>query len=148
MGRVAISTEMRASPQVIWDLLCDVRRYPEWDPFAHEVVSASHDRLEAGSTYRERTGRDLSDWTVAVFEPLHRQVHVGQVPVLGQITVAVDLEPAGDATTFHHVISYHVAPGGIRPLGWMVEKVYVDRYVRTNMQRLAANAKRIVETPS
>ncbi len=145
MGHVVVRTEMHTTPDAIWALLCDVRRYPEWDAFADEILSASHDRLQEGSTYRERTGKDESDWTVTLFEPMRRQVHVGQVPFLGEITVAVDLEPHGDRTFFHHEISYHVMPGLLRPIGWLIEKAYVDRYARNNMLQMAANAKRILE---
>lgn len=146
MGRIEMSTPISATPEALWDLLCDVRRYPEWDTFADEVTDASHERLELGSTYQERTGRDLSDWRVTTFDPPRRMVHVGVVPFLGELTIDVVLEPQGDATVLRHAIEYEVMRGRLRPIGRLIEAVYVDRYARTNMAKTHANAKRIVES--
>lgn len=56
------------------------------------------------------------------------------MPFLGTLTIEMDLVPRDDGTDFRHVIAYHVLPR-FRPLGWLIERVYVDRYARNGMDR-------------
>ncbi|MGI8828777.1 MAG: SRPBCC family protein [Candidatus Limnocylindria bacterium] len=145
MGRVEMATPIRATPEQIFEFVSDVHRYPEWDAFADEILAASDSALRKGSTYRERSGRDESDWKVTEFDPPRRQKHVGDVPFLGEVTVEMDLVPRGDVTEFRHAVGYHVMPGFLRPVGWLIERVYVNRYARSRMRQTHAAAKRIIE---
>ena len=148
MGSVQLTTTIAATPEEIFAFVADVERYPEWDAFADEILAASDSPLRAGSTYRERTGRDESDWEVVVFDRPLRQRHVGMVPFLGEVTVDMELAPMGSTTDFHHAIGYHVMPGLLRPFGWLVERIYVDRYARSRMELTHRAARRILEDRS
>lgn len=148
MGSVELTTTISATAEEIFAFVADVYRYPEWDAFADEILAASDSPLRAGSTYRERTGRDESDWEVVVFDPPFRQRHVGTVPFLGEVTVEMELAPNGTTTEFRHTIGYHVMPGLLRPLGWLAERIYVDRYARSRMSQTHLAARRILEDQS
>lgn len=148
MGRVGLTTTISATAEEIFAFVADVHRYPEWDAGADEIPAASDSPLRAGSTDRERTGRDESDWEVVTFDPLLRQRHVGTVPFLGEVTVEMELAPNGTATGFRRVSGYHVMPGLSRPLGWLVERIYVDRYARSRMSQTHRAARRILENRS
>lgn len=148
MGRVEMTTTIEASPEEIFSFVADVHRYPEWDAFADEILAASDSPLRAGSTYRERTGRDESDWEVVIFDPSLRQQHVGKVPFLGEVTVDMELVPMGTKTDLRHAIGYHVMPGLLRPVGWLIERIYVDRYARSRMSQTHRAARRILEDQS
>lgn len=146
MGHVEMTSVLDAPPETVFDFVCDIDRWPEWDAFAEEIVEASDRPLVAGSTYVERDGKDVSHWRVVEFDRPRRQVHVGKVPFLGEVVVEMDLQPTGDGrTSFHHVVRYAVMPR-LRPAGWLVEKVYVDGYARRGMARTHADAKRLIAT--
>lgn len=145
MTEQSLTTRIETTPEQIFDFVCDIDRWPEWDAFADEILSASERPLVAGSTYRERSGRDESDWKVVEFERPHRQVHVGDVPFLGPVTVEMTLHPVEDGTEFEHAISYRVMPR-LRPLGWLIERLYVDRYALKGMRRTRDDAKRLIES--
>jgi hypothetical protein len=140
-----MTTPIAASPAEVFDFVSDVYRYPEWDAFADEILAASDSPLVHGSTYRERSGKDESDWKVVEFERPRRQRHLGNVPFLGEVSVEMDLVPTEASTLFRHVIEYHVMPGPLRPLGWLIERLYVDRFARTRMERTHEGARRILE---
>lgn len=146
MGSIVLTTHIQATPERIFDFVCDIDRWTEWDTFAEEILEASDRPLVAGSTYVEKEGKNSSSWTVTEFDRPRRQVHVGQVPVIGTLTVEMDLLPGDGGTDFRHVVSYRVMPGPLRPLGWLLEKVYVNRYALTGMKKTAANAKRLIES--
>lgn len=148
MGHLTRTTHIEAPPEEVFDFVCDIGRWTEWDAFADEILWTSDAPLRAGSTYKEREGKDgESTWRVTEFDRPRRQVHVGDVPFLGEITVEMDLLPRDGGTDFRHAISYEVLPR-FRPLGWLIERVYVDRYARKGMDQTHAAAKRLTESDS
>jgi len=136
---------IRASRQDVFDFVCDISRWTEWDAFADEILETSDNPLVAGSTYVEREGKnDVSRWRVTESERPRRQVHVGDVPFLGALTVEMELRERDGGTDFDHIVDYEVMPR-FRALGWLIEKAYVDGYARKGMARTHADAKRIIE---
>ncbi len=47
-------------------------------------------------------------------------------------------------TDFWHGLDYEVFPR-VRPLGWLIERVHVDRYARHGMAQTHEAAKRLLE---
>ena len=99
MGRLDVSaTETINRPLAeVWELACDVERYPQWVPATLEVLR-SDGPARLGSTYEERnkvvgpiTAR--SHWTVVEFEPMSRQVHRDEsIPFLKAFDIIMEFE--------------------------------------------------------
>lgn len=148
MGHLELTTWIDAAPESVFDLVCDIDRWSEWDAFAGEVLWTSDSPLRAGSSYKEREGKNgESLWRITEFERPGRQVHVGQMPFLGAITVEMDLIARDGGTDFRHGLDYEVFPR-VRPLSWLIERVYVDRYARNGMVQTHEAAKRLLEAGS
>lgn len=134
MGSVTVTTMIDAPADDVWSALCKINRYPKWDAFANEILSASHSRLKFGSTYEERSGMDKSAWRVSLFNPPRVQAHIGAVGFMGEVTREFRVEPDGEGTELHQTISFVVMPGVMRPFGWLAEKLFVERMVRKRME--------------
>ncbi|MHA1559050.1 MAG: SRPBCC family protein [Alphaproteobacteria bacterium] len=133
MGVVTVTTVIDAPVDDVWSALCKINRYPKWDAFANEILSASHSRLKFGSTYEERSGMDKSVWRVTLFNPPRVQAHVGAVGFMGEVTREFLVEPYGEGTELRQTISFVVMPGLMRPFGWLAEKLFVERMVRKRL---------------
>lgn len=147
MTTARLTTHIDAPPEVVFDFVCDIDRWPEWDAFADEIVRTSDSPLVAGSTYTEREGKDESHWRVVEFERPGRQRHVGTVPFLGEVSVDIELVPRDGGTDFVQAIDYRVMPR-VRPLGRLIELAVVDRYARNGMRRTQQGAKALIEGSS
>lgn len=65
--RLTASQEIDATPEQVWQVLTDLRAYPEWNPFITSTeVTSSSGRLEAGATLRNVTHDRTGD---TVFTP-------------------------------------------------------------------------------
>ncbi len=134
MGSVTVTTAIDASAEDVWSALCKINRYPKWDAFANEILSASHSRLKFGSTYEERSGMEKSSWRVTLFNPPRVQTHVGKVGFMGEVTREFVVEAEGEGSTLRQTVSFTVMPGITRPFGWLAEKLFVDRMVRKRLE--------------
>src|SRR5690242_1862050 len=69
---IAAETDIDAPIEVVWDILADVARYPEWNPFTHHVETS----FEIGAPIKMhvRLGRfeRLQVEYISAFEPPHR----------------------------------------------------------------------------
>lgn len=81
MPRVSSSGVIPAPPHVVWTVLCDPRRFPEIAEPTDRMVYLPDDEFGEGYVYREYGGiapfKSESEWKVTEFEPVHRQVHIG-----------------------------------------------------------------------
>jgi hypothetical protein len=98
MGSVTVTTMIDTPADDVWSALCKINRYPKWDAFANEILSASHSRLKFGSTYEQRSGMDKSVWRVTMFNPPRIQAHVGAVGFMGEVNREFRVEPDGEGT--------------------------------------------------
>ena len=75
------TTDTEAIPSAVWDLLCDVVRYPDWVVAIDTVLSLPADGLRLGATYREAGGiapfKGTTEWLVTEFDALRQQVLEG-----------------------------------------------------------------------
>ena len=146
MPSVTASIAINAPQEEVWSLLCKINRYPKWDAFANEIMSASHSRLKAGATFQERSGRDLSDWKVTIFDPPNRQTHVGVVGFIGEVKREFRVEPDGEGAALRQAISFTVMPGVARPFGWLAEKLFVEGFVRNRLVQSGDAIKALLES--
>ena len=141
MPSVTVETALSASAEEVWNFLCKINRYPKWDAFADEIISTSHSRLKAGSTFVERSGLERSEWRVTSFDAPRRQVHVGRVGFMGEVTRELAVEPAGEGSLLRQTISFKIMPGFTRPFGWLGEQLFVKRMVRNRLVASGEAAK-------
>ena len=137
-----------APPQTVWDLICDLRRGPEYVDVMLELVFASDDPVKVGTVYRERSQigpmKAETEWTITELDPPKHLVHVTRGSDLSA-TLTGDLEPQGDGTKLIYRVEYEVMPG-LRPVGRLLETLFVRRMMDKDFTRTVANLKKLVET--
>lgn len=81
MVAVSGSREVHAPLEGVWTFLSDVPGYPHWVDATDEVLEAPPVALDVGYVYREYGGvppfKGESTWTITEWEPMTRQVHLG-----------------------------------------------------------------------
>lgn len=108
---ISASTEVDAPVERVWETLCDTRRYPEWIENTLEVTQEDGPAL-LGGRYEELTKiagpwKARTQWRIAEFEPLRRQVHEGNgVPTARNMTVIIDVKPLDEGTMVTLTIRY------------------------------------------
>ncbi len=145
------SVDISASRQAVWDLICDVSRYPEIGNMADETVLISEGSFGEGSVYSE-TGKvalmkSTSEWTVSRFDPPVIQTHVGgDRSMRGELTWTLD-EIAPGTTRASLVAEFTMMPK-FRPLGVVLEWLFVKRMMTREIGHIRAGLKRIAEAES
>ncbi len=145
MGEVTVVTAIDTPAEEVWTFLTKINRYAKWDAFADEILSASASRLKFGATYEERSGTDHSSWKVMAFDPPRRQVHVGKVGFMGEVTREFIVAQAGKGAELKQTISFTIMPGFTRPFGWVAEKLFVVGMVRKRLTQSGAGLKAMLE---
>jgi uncharacterized protein YndB with AHSA1/START domain len=147
MPTVETSIEIQAPPGTLWDFISDLDRIPEWVTFTDEMLEVPEGEAREGSVYREYGGvgpkKGESTWTITRFDPPSVQVHEGDLGVM-EPTLTMRVEPAGDGARLTHTVAFRFLPG-FRPLGWLLEKLFVVRAFRSGLEKTQRNAKAIVE---
>lgn len=147
MARVTSSTDIDAPPEAVWALLCDPYRYPEIADPTDRMVEVPDEEMGVGYVYKEYGGvppfKAESRWRVTVFEPMHRQVHIGDD---GNMTMYLDnlLETTGRGTRFVQVLE--LKPRWyLAPLNAVLWPLFMRRRAQKAMDQTGLNAKRIAE---
>ena len=140
------STHVEAPPEAVWKLLCDLSRIPEYVYFVREVFDISGP-ADLGVVYKERAKPGLfesvSEWRITVFEPSRRQAHECAMAEM-DATVTSRLEPENGGTRHYLSMDFVILPR-IRPLGVLLENLFVRRKVQSDCRRVLGACKRIVE---
>ena len=121
MPRIVTSRTMKATPDQVWDLIDDAKRWPEWVEVIDRMVDLPDGELREGSEYREAGGiapfKGESTWRVSEYERPRRIVHEGDDGQM-RMVVAHVLTARGDATEFHQTVE-------LTPRWWMAPLVAV-----------------------
>jgi uncharacterized protein YndB with AHSA1/START domain len=139
MARVTEITIERTLPFAavdVWALICDARRIPEWVEPTLEIKRSSSATLALGVEITERTRVVgplvfTTTWKVVAFEPPHRQVHAGTVPLARDTVLELRLERANGATRYFHIVRFRPALG---PFGYALEPL-ARREIRRSLER-------------
>ena len=133
----------------LWELVCDVDRYPEWVEDTLEVVRTDGPAAQ-GSTYDERNRiagpvKGSTRWTVVEHEPPRRTLHRGEgVPIAASMSVEMALRPVGAAATEVTVTFRYVPAFG--PVGGLIAAAglhrSLERGFRRSVEALVAIAER------
>jgi ligand-binding SRPBCC domain-containing protein len=148
MATVVGTVTVDAPPEVVWDVVSDVERYAELSSaFTDEVRYVSDRPVGEGTVYREYGGigpmKDESEWVITTFTPPTRQVHEGDVGVMTPL-LTIELDPVGEGTQIRQTVEYVVLPE-MRPAGWLLERLFVNRTMANGVKATLNNAKRMAE---
>ncbi|WP_336359990.1 SRPBCC family protein [Haladaptatus sp. ZSTT2] len=148
MARVEASTTIRAPQEYVWELVCDVRRYPEISSaFTERVTYVSDGPVGKGTVYREYGGvgpmKAESEWVITEFTEPTRQVHEGDLGVMQPI-LTIELTPMGEETRLFQALDFELLPR-VRPVGRLLEALFVKRTMQRGLDDTVGNVKRIAE---
>jgi uncharacterized protein YndB with AHSA1/START domain len=87
--------EIGASPQIVWDVLADIDRWPSWNPDVK--VASLEGALAEGTRFRWKSGPGTITSTLRRVEPPHLIAWTGETFGIKAIHV-YRLERRGDAT--------------------------------------------------
>jgi hypothetical protein len=148
MPTIEGSVDIRAPRQVVWDLMSDVSRYSEFGNITDEAQLVSDGAFGEGSVYSE-SGKVAgmkyqTEWTVTHFDPISKQVHFG-VESSMQLELTWTLaEIDAQNTRATQVVNVTMMPR-FRPLGVLIEKLFVTRKMTKDLEVLRDDFKRIAE---
>jgi len=95
--------EIRAKPEVVWEVLADIDSWPSWNPDVKEAKLTGG--LRVGSVFKWKAGTGTITSTLEQVEPLREIGWSGRT--MGIIAVHVyKLEPHGDGTRVHSEESF------------------------------------------
>ena len=142
--------DISAQRQAVWDLMCDVPRYSEFGNMTDVAVLATEGEFGEGSVYSE-TGKvagikSTTEWTVIRFDPPAEQTHVGEGSSM-RIELTWTLAEIDSGTRASHVVDFKMMPR-LRPLGVVLEALFVTRMMTKEMETIRGALKRIAETES
>lgn len=143
------STEIRAAPEAVWALMCDPNRYPELSDVTDRMLDVPKEDMGVGYIYREYGGippfKGESEWRVTEFEPIRRQIHVGDDGMM-RIDLSIELMATEAGTRLTMTVAlrprWFVAP--VNAILW---PLFMRKRGQAAVDKTVANAKRIVESP-
>lgn len=147
MPRIQVQIDIDIPREELWTMVNDFDRMTEWVSFADELTYLSDGEIGEGTVYRETGGvgpiSSESEWEITDFEPPERQVHVGDLGIMHP-ELTMTFEPRDQGTRFTQTIDVTVLPS-VRPLGWVLEQVFIKRAFRSGLETTQANLKRLAE---
>jgi hypothetical protein len=148
MRRVSSTVEINSSPEPIWQLLSEPKRYSDYVTATEKLLSASDDTVKVGSSYREYGGippfMSESDWIVTAYEPMTHQHHIGDH---GKMRMPLDLDlEVIDDTTSRLTIAFGLEPRWFLAVPFAILwPLILRKRAQKAVDDTVANAKHIVE---
>lgn len=148
MPRITESIDIEVSREQLWEFVNDFDRMTEWVTFADELTSLSEGEVGVGTVYREVGGigpiRDESEWEILDFEWPEFQLHIGDLGIM-KPELSMTFEDRDGKTRFTQELSIRALPA-VRPLGWLLERLFIIRAMRKGLRGTQQNLKRLAET--
>ena len=148
MAEVTASIDIEAPPEDIWALMCDPNQYPELADPTDRMLSVPDEEFGVGYVYTEYGGippfKGESTWRVTEFEPMRRQIHVGDD---GSMTfdLSIELDPIDTGT--HLTQKLKLTPRWyIRPVSLVMWPLMMRKRAQEALDKTVRNAKRITES--
>ena len=147
MPEVIATTGIAAPPDEVWALICTPERYPEFADPADRMLSVPDGDFGRGSVYREYGGvppfKAESTWRVTAFEPVRRQVHVGDDGSM-TLDLTIELTPIDTGTRLTQTLA--LTPRWyLRPVFAVLWPLFMRKRAQQAMDRTVQNVRRIVE---
>lgn len=98
MKELRTEIEIQAPPEQVWQVLTDLKKYSEWNPFIHHAIGQAKAGEKVDITFRSGSKEMTLHCTVIKVEPnrgLSWKYHV-ILPFLFQGEHSFVIEPAGD----------------------------------------------------
>lgn len=148
MAEVIASTVIAVPPEAIWALMCAPHRYPELADPTDRMLSVPDEEMGVGYVYREYGGvppfKGESTWRVTVFEPMRRQVHVGDDGSM-TLDLSIELDPVEAGTRLTQRL--RMTPRWyLRPLNAVLWPLMMRTRAQQAMDKTVLNVKRIAES--
>jgi carbon monoxide dehydrogenase subunit G len=147
MPQIETIEDIQAPPQAVWDFISDLERVPEWVAVTKQMLHVSTPVVGEGTMYRELTqvGSRLVEttWHVTTFRAPHIQVHKHASATMDMV-LTLTVTPKEDGTQLVHHTNYRLLPA-VRPLGWLMERMFFHRSNVRTMRICTQAVKRIVE---
>jgi uncharacterized membrane protein len=107
------TTHIAAPPDIVWNVMVDVERWPEWTPSIKTVRKLDAGPLKVGSRARIKQPKLLpAVWTVTRFNAGHSFTWVSGVPGLHTVGYHA-IKPAGDGCEVTLVVLFEGMFAGI-----------------------------------
>ncbi len=148
MPKVEIEQPIRAPREKVWEVISNIEKAPEWVAVMKSLVETTKNPLEEGAVYRERSKigpkESETEWRVTRFDPPEIQVHECDEPDFqATLTMRVREDAEGSSTLFH-TTEYRLMPK-FRPLGWLVENLFIKRKMYRKLNESVDTCKRLIE---
>lgn len=146
--RIERTTRIETDQDKLWSLINDFDRMTEWVAFADELTFLSDGEIGEGTVYREVGGvgpiSSESEWEILEFDPPTRQLHRGDLGIM-RTDLTMTLATVDGGTEFTQTVTVRALPR-LRPAGWLLEKLVIERSLRSGLRETQANLKRLAET--
>ena len=148
MAEVIASTDIAATPETIWALMCDPHRYPELADPTDRMLSVPDAEMGVGYVYREYGGvppfKGESTWHVTVFEPIRHQVHVGDDGSM-TLDLSIELDPIETGTRLTQRLKMEPR-WYLVPLNAVLWPLLMRKRAQMAMDKTVQNVKRVAES--
>jgi carbon monoxide dehydrogenase subunit G len=147
MPRVTASIDISAAPDAIWNLMCDPNTYPELADPTDRMIDVPDAEFGVGYVYKEYGGiapfKGESEWEVTEYEPMTRQVHVGDD---GQMTINLQIQLDEIEGGTRLTQSIDMTPRWyMLPVNAVLWPLMMRKRAQAAMDKTVANVKRMVE---
>lgn len=149
MPKVEIEKQIQAPQEKTWNFISDIVKAPQWVVVMKSLEHTTEYPVRKGTVYRESSKigpkESETEWKVTRFDPPHEQIHECNEPDF-KATLTMRVEDNGNgASTLFHTTEYQLMPK-FRPLGWLVEILFIKRLMKNNLQQSVDNCKQIIES--
>lgn len=151
MPKVEIIKPIDATQEKVWSFVSDIEKAPEWVVVMKSLVDTTENPVREGTVYRENSKigpkESETEWRVMRFEPPHLQIHTCNEPDF-KATLKMRVEMNENRTcTFYHTTEYQIMPK-FRPLGWLLETLFIKKLMYNNLHRSVEKCKQLIEKNS
>lgn len=145
MAQITRQFELDAKPDVVFDLLTDLDRLPEWATIVVDTRDVSQRPLRPGCTFRQTIrvlGRELdSEWRITELEPGRHVAYEATTPMGGALTLKQTVLSREAGSRVQLAIDYEL-PGGL--VGDMLEHI-VEGQNEREAERSLQNLKELLD---
>lgn len=148
MPTARASIHVEATPKEVFDFVSDPWRIPEYVSLVLEILDVSEGQLGVGTKITERAKPGpvpvTTHWEIIEYEPPHRHVWRGR-QVDMEMTLTKQISAEGSGARYEQWMEYRYLPRA-RPLGWLLEKLILNRAVQKSFDQVVTGIKTTVET--
>ena len=148
MQTARASIYVDATPEEVFDFVSDPWRIPEYVSLVLEILDVSEGQLGVGTKITEKAKPGpvpvTTHWEIIEYDRPHRHVWRGhQVDM--EMTLTKQIRAEGSGARYEQWMEYRYLPR-FRPLGWLLEKLVVNRTVQKSFDQVVTGIKTKVET--